>query len=151
MVDYHSAPMSGGMHSVRDDARAYETADVALAVRLGLCTALREHLTLGPALIHERIQTLATRLRTGLRAIPGITVRDVGTACAGLVTFTADGEQPGALRDRLLARNIVVSTPIAGYTPLDFATRGLPEVVRASAHVFNTEEEIDSLLRAVEG
>ena len=38
-----------------------------------------------------RVQTLATALRSGLHAIPGVTVRDTGAEQCGIITFTADG------------------------------------------------------------
>jgi cysteine desulfurase / selenocysteine lyase len=33
----------------------------------------------------------------------------------------------------------------------DFEARGLPELVRASVHYYNTQDELDALCRVVEG
>ena len=46
-------------------------------------------------------------------------------------------------------RHINVSVSRVGSTRLDFERRGLTEVLRASVHVFNTEQEIGRFLEAV--
>jgi selenocysteine lyase/cysteine desulfurase len=37
------------------------------------------------------------------------------------------------------------------FTPLDMQARGLTEIVRASPHLYTTDEDIDRLLTTVEG
>ena len=36
------------------------------------------------------------------------------------------------------------------YSRVDFARRGLPDIVRASVHYYNTEPELDRLIAALE-
>ena len=43
--------------------------------------------------------------------------------------------------------NVAVSPPFS--TLIDACSRGLPPVVRASPHYYNTEEEIESFLDAI--
>ncbi|MGQ4274465.1 aminotransferase class V-fold PLP-dependent enzyme [Terrihabitans sp. B22-R8] len=149
LVDYFSARLAEKGPVPREGAAGFERAGLSTAVRLGLCTALREHVSAGPACIHERIQTLGKRLRMGLGALPNISVRDTGIQQAGLVTFTHAARPSIEVCEALARQGIVVTTIGAFYTPVDFAARGLSEVVRVSPHVFNTEDEIDRLLEAV--
>jgi selenocysteine lyase/cysteine desulfurase len=51
----------------------------------------------------------------------------------------------------LAAHHINTSVSRAGSTRFDFELRGISEVVRASVHYFNTEEELQRLLDAVAG
>lgn len=53
------------------------------------------------------------------------------------------------VRQALLGKQINVSVSAAPSTRLDFERRDLTEVVRASVHYFNSEDEIQRLLAAV--
>jgi len=88
------------------------------------------------------VSSLAERLREALCALPGVAVRDQGAVRCGIVSFTVDGADLTALRDALRAQNINVSVSPSEYTLIDMQARGLPAVVRASVHYYNTDEEI---------
>ena len=60
-----------------------------------------------------------------------------------------DGHEAEAVRVKLLEQQINVSVSAIGSTRLDFAKRQLTQVVRASVHYYNTEEEVDILVAAV--
>ena len=60
-----------------------------------------------------------------------------------------DGHEADEVRSKLLEKHINVSVSAIGSTRLDFANRGLQQVVRASVHYYNTEEEIDMLIAAL--
>ena len=68
---------------------------------------------------------------------------------SGIVTFTKEDEQPRSIEARLRAANINVSVSSKSSAQLDFGRRGLSQVVRASVHYFNTEEEIGVFCRAL--
>lgn len=55
------------------------------------------------------------------------------------------------MQQALAAQHINTSVSRAGSTRFDFEQRGIAEVVRASVHYFNTEGELQQLLRAVAG
>jgi selenocysteine lyase/cysteine desulfurase len=93
--------------------------------------------------IWGRVHELAAMLRRRLTGMPGVTVRDLGAVRCGIVTFTVDGHEPKALRDRLAQEGINVWYSVASSTLLDMTDRGLDSLVRASVHYYNTEEEID--------
>jgi selenocysteine lyase/cysteine desulfurase len=74
--------------------------------------------------------------------VRGVTVRDRGVEQCGIVGFTAD--KPSMfVRDELRRRGINVHVSSAEATRLDMHRRGLPDLVRASVHYYNTHEEIE--------
>ena len=88
-------------------------------------------------------------LRERLGAIAGVTVQDQGQKQCGIVTFTVEGVASGVVKERLAVHDINVWTSPCRSTRLDMEARGLEDVVRASVHYYNTEEEIERLCRAV--
>jgi selenocysteine lyase/cysteine desulfurase len=62
------------------------------------------------------------------------------------VTFTKDGEDALAVRDRLAAHGINVTVSDVFSTRLDMEARRLDSVVRASVHYYNTDDEIDRFI-----
>ncbi|MFO1060141.1 MAG: aminotransferase class V-fold PLP-dependent enzyme [Dongiaceae bacterium] len=149
-LDLHAARWtSRDGYEVRPDARRFENWESYVAGRLGLGAAVDYALELGLEAIAARIGALAGRLRDGLAAIPGVTVRDRGRVRCGIVSFTRAGESPDGLRRRLRARAVNVSVSTAASTLLDMQARGLDAVVRASVHAYNSEAEIDRFCRLV--
>lgn len=60
-----------------------------------------------------------------------------------------EGADLTALRDALRAQNINASVSPSEYTLIDMQARGLPAVLRASDHYYNTEEEIARFCEAL--
>ena len=110
---------------------------------------LDEALDVGLDAIWARVSSLADALRARLAAVPGATVRDLGTVVCGIVTFDIQGVPAAEIAARLGERaiNEYVSTPED--TRLDFESRGLDPLVRASVHYFDTEAEVDAFADAV--
>ena len=92
---------------------------------------------------------LGESLRARLGDINGVTVRDLGEVRCGIVTFTVDGVEANELKKRLSRERINVTASPRSSTLLDSIARALPDLVRASVHYYNTEEELDSLVKAV--
>jgi cysteine desulfurase/selenocysteine lyase len=135
-------------YEMRPDARRFENWERNVAGQLGLGAAVDYALGWGLADIAGRIEPLAAELRLRLAEIPGVIVRDRGRRRCGIVTFTVEGKAPpdivAALRERSINCH---SSP--GSTPLDVPARGLPGLVRASVHYYNTEEEVSRFTAAV--
>ena len=61
-----------------------------------------------------------------------------------------DGRAPEAIKEALAQKSINVSVSPANSTLLDFSDRGLHNVVRASVHYYNTENEVDRFVQALQ-
>ncbi|AMA58337.1 aminotransferase class V-fold PLP-dependent enzyme [Bradyrhizobium sp. CCGE-LA001] len=147
MIDHFAAPwVSRDSYQLRDDARRFETWENNYAARLGLGAAVDYALDIGMASIEQRCRGLAERLRTGLAAIPGITIRDLGRRPGAIVSFTVDGHEADTIVSSAAAAGITIGASDPESTRIDAETRSLPPLVRASPHYYNTEAEIDRLI-----
>lgn len=147
MIDHFAANwVDAETYTLRDDARLFELWENNYAARLGLGVAVDYALALGGDAIRDRALTLAARLRDGLSAIPGITVRDLGHMKCAIVTFDAGETSAEDIAGTLEQRQINCSISTADSTILDFNARQLPSLVRLSPHYYNTEAEIDTTL-----
>jgi cysteine desulfurase / selenocysteine lyase len=149
-LDLHAATWTAAdRYEVRGDARRFENWEGNVAAKIGLGVAVDYALGWGLPAIQARVGTLARLLRERLAAVPGATVRDIGTDRCGIVTFTLEGRDPAAVRDALSARSMNTTVTSAAATRLDMDARGLLDMVRASVHYYNTEEEIARFVAAV--
>jgi cysteine desulfurase / selenocysteine lyase len=149
-IDLHAATWTDARtFELRPDARRFENWESYIAGRIGLRAAARYALDLGLEPIRARVTMLADRLRASLADLPGVKVQDLGRVRSGIVTFTKEGEQPRDIQARLRAANIGVSVSSKSSAQLDFGRRGLAQVVRASVHYFNTEDEIGTFCRVL--
>ena len=60
-----------------------------------------------------------------------------------------DGVPAQTVHEALARQGINVSVSLVDYARLDLSARGLPDLVRASVHYYNTEEELDRLVSAL--
>jgi cysteine desulfurase / selenocysteine lyase len=151
LLDLHSAEwLADGSYRIRDDARRFENWESFCAGKIGLGVAADYALALGLDAIRGRIDELASALRTRLAQIGGVTVHDHGETLAALVTFTLEGRRATEVKRELAAQAINVSVSPADSSQLDLGARGLDEVVRASVHYYNSEDELDRLVAAVQ-
>jgi selenocysteine lyase/cysteine desulfurase len=149
-IDGHAATWTtADTFELRSDARRFENWEFNCATRLGLGVATRYAMALGLASIWRRVQLLAARLRTRLREIEGVQVCDQGRTQCAIVSFVCRGLAPEAVKTALAANRINVSVSDAAWTRIDMDGRGIPALVRASVHYYNTEEEIEALAAAV--
>ena len=108
-------------------------------------------MTIGLDKIETRAFALAERLRAGLADIPGATLRDLGhragvDRCA-IVSFTIDGLEPASAVTTLRERGVSIGASTQDGALLDATARHLPVLLRAAPHYYNTEDEIDLLIR----
>jgi cysteine desulfurase / selenocysteine lyase len=152
MVDTRAATwVSRDAYQLRDDARRFETWEVSYALQLGLGRAIDYALAIGLEPIEARVTSLARSLRTTLSEIPGVAVHDTGRRQSGIVTFSITDRPAAGVVASLEAAG--ANTHVAGIqdSRLDFENRGLPDLVRASVHYYNTEDEIDRFAELVRG
>jgi len=149
-LDLHSARWTGPeSYEVRPDARRFETWEFGWSSLVGLGAAVDYALDLGLTEIEQRIVDLAGRLRRILAGIPGVTTTDIGTRLCGIVTFTVSGHGAEEVVRMMRAGRINLSVSTPDSTPIDATRRGLPNLVRASVHYFNTEDELDRFAEAL--
>jgi L-cysteine/cystine lyase len=118
-------------------ARKFEQGTVQIAVLAGFLDALRWFASdVGPAWAFGRIRNLAGSARSALMEVPGVRVLTPADA-AGLVTFQVAGKTPEAVVEVLTKAGIVART--------------VPEPggVRIATGFYNTEAEIETVVRAV--
>ncbi|GAA3024522.1 aminotransferase class V-fold PLP-dependent enzyme [Kitasatospora albolonga] len=149
-LDLHAATWTGPeSYEVRPDARRFETWETFYAGKIGLGVAVDAALELGLDAIERRVTALAARLREGLAALPGVHVHDQGLRRSAIVSFTVDGHDSPDVAALLRSRDVNVSVSWATSAQWDLGARGLPTVVRASVHYYNTEDELSRLLDAL--
>mgnify|MGYP001821106280 CR=1 FL=1 len=149
-VELESASVvSPDRYELRSSARRFETWEKNFANVLGLGAAVDYALAVGIDSIWDRIRHLAIALRSGLAGVDGVTLRDIGRLQCGIVTFEVDGHDPVSIKQALRGQSINVSTSTASSSPIDMHRRGIDRLVRASIHAYNSEQEIESFVRAI--
>ena len=150
-IDLHAADWTRvDDYDWRPDARRFENWETYYAGKAGLGAAVDYALGVGIETTSVRIADLAARLRNGLGSLDRVAVHDKGARRGGIVTFTVDGVDATSVHAQLLARRINTSTSGPDRARLDLEPRGLPTVIRASTHYYNSEDEIDAVIAAVD-
>jgi L-cysteine/cystine lyase len=120
-----------------EGARRFEASTMSPALAAGFAAAAEAVYERGPEGFTE-IRRRAELLIGLLEEMPRITLRSPRPTHSGLVSFEISGVAPQEAAEKLLAQEFVV--------------RFIPEpypYVRASTHLFNTEEELEALTDAV--
>lgn len=150
-LDLHAAEWTGEhTYEVRADARRFENWETNYAGKLGLGAAVDYALDLGIEETSARLCGLGELLRLALDQIEGVAVHDKGVRRGAIVTFAVEGVDADDVFQQLGAQGINTSTSPAGHARLDLPHRGLPTLVRASVHYYNTEDEVDRFAKAVD-
>jgi cysteine desulfurase / selenocysteine lyase len=142
--------VDAGHYRLRDGADRFLDFEVPAAAHLALGAAIDHALAIGVDTIGARVAALAEQLRDHLAGIDGLTVHDGGRQRSGIVTFTVEGTEPTAVAAMAAAQGINVSVSEAPWARLDMVPPNPPAVVRASPHYYNTEDELDRLVAAVQ-
>jgi L-cysteine/cystine lyase len=128
-----------GGYELRSDARRFEASTMSPALAGGFAAAAEAVYERGSAGLQE-IRHRAEFLTRLLSGVPRVTVRSPRPAQSGLVSFEVEGMAAEEAVGRLLAQGFILR-----YLPAPNA------YVRASTHLFNTEEELEALVEAVRG
>jgi len=149
-IDLRSAAWtSRDGYRVAPGARRFEAFEISTAAKVGFGVALDYAREWGLEAIWARLRSQADRLRSGLAAIPGVEVRDRGRTRGAIVTFSVAGRHPNHVRAALRESGVNVWVVEAATAHLDFDSRALTAVVRASVHYFNDDDDLDRCCRAV--
>nr|WP_231712342.1 aminotransferase class V-fold PLP-dependent enzyme [Vineibacter terrae] len=150
-LDNHAARWTGAtVYEVRADARRFENWERYYGGILGLAAAVDQATALGLDAIWGRVQALGGALRERLARVPGVVLTDLGAVKCGIVTFALKEGRHEAIRAALRERSINVSISTKFSSRLDMDGRGLEDVIRASVHIYNTEDELDRFVDALQ-
>ncbi|MDQ3436046.1 MAG: aminotransferase class V-fold PLP-dependent enzyme, partial [Actinomycetota bacterium] len=126
-----------GDYELRSDARRFEASTMSPALAGGLAAAAEAACERGSAQFQE-IQQRADLLIDLLSKLPRVTIRSPRPAQSGLVSFEVEDTAAEDAVERLLGQGFIL--------------RHLPgpnAYIRASTHLFNTEDELEALAKAV--
>jgi cysteine desulfurase / selenocysteine lyase len=136
-------------YELRPDGRRFEEWEQDYAGKVGLATAIDYALGWGIDAIWERVHRNGERLRELLEEIDGVTIHDPGAVRCGIVTFSVDGVRAQVVKEALEQKRINVTVSETSSAVIDAVARDLPDLVRASVHYFNNEDELDLAARCV--
>jgi L-cysteine/cystine lyase len=122
---------------LHEGARQFEASTMSPALSAGFAQAAYAAYERGAEGFKE-IRRRADLLIDLLGELPQVAIRSPRPAHSGLVSFEVDGVPPKEAAEKLLTQKLVV--------------RFIPDpypYVRASTHLFNTEEELEALVEAV--
>jgi len=143
-LDMHAARwVSKDRFEICPDARRFENWEMYYAGKVGLGVAIDYALSWSLDVTWARVRKLAELLRERLLNLGFVCVHDQGAERCGIVTFTVDGVDSAEVQRQLAGQRINVSVSLEEYSRLDLGERGIPHLVRASVHYYNTEEEIE--------
>jgi L-cysteine/cystine lyase len=126
-----------GGYELREDARRFESSTISPALAGGFAAAAESASERGEAGF-DSIRHRAQYLTDLLSELPNVTLHSSKRARCGLVSFEVERMAPKEVAELLLEKRFVL--------------RYIPEpnpYVRASTHLFNTEEELEALARSV--
>lgn len=150
-LDNHAARWTDdNTYTVIDDAKRFENWERYFAGVIGLKVAADQANELGMDAVWAHLRALADGLRGRLAKVSGVTLTDLGLTKGAIVTFAVEGIDHTSLKMSLRAQAINVSVSTQFSSRLDLKGRGLKDVVRASVHVYNTEEELDRFVAALD-
>lgn len=150
-LDNHAARWTGDQeYTVLGDAKRFENWERYFAGVIGLKVAADQANELGMEAVWTRLRQLADGLRARLAKLNGVTLTDLGVVKGAIVTFAVKDADHTALKMALRSQGINVSVSTQFSSRLDLKGRGLRDVMRASVHVYNTEDELDRFVDALD-
>ena len=127
----------------------FEAGTPAIAEAIGFGAAAEYVAGVGRQAIHAHEQVLAGYAIERLEEIPGVRVfGPPADRRGGVVSFTLDGVHPHDIAQVLDTEGVAIRAGHHCAMPLH-ARLGLPASARASFYLYNTESEVDSLVRGL--
>lgn len=137
-------------YSLREDARIMEAWERNVAAQLALGAAADYLLELGIDRVAGRTAALTRYLRNGLAALKTVIPTDPGPDLCAIVTFQHRTHAPDVVKKMMEQQKIAVQVSSVDHTRLDLDARGISKTIRVSPHYYNTEDEINRFLKALD-
>ncbi|HEX7184248.1 MAG TPA: aminotransferase class V-fold PLP-dependent enzyme [Thermoanaerobaculia bacterium] len=138
-----------GSFELAPGARRFENWEFNYALVLGLGEAARYAEEVGIERGGRRAMELAAYAREKLAAVPGLRIADRGERLCALVTLEVEGQDAREVVRRLRAARVNTSAALSGKGPFNAPGAATP-ILRISPHYYNTREEIDTAVAALE-
>jgi len=150
-LDMHAAKwVDRDRYEIVSDARRFENWEMYYAGKVGFGVAIDYALEWGVDKTWARVKALGEQLRDRLRSIGFIAVQDLGAERCGIVTFNIPGLASFEVKHKLAQDKINVNVSLEEHSRLDLRERKIVDLVRASLHYYNTEDEIDYFCERLE-
>jgi len=151
LVDMHGATwVEADAFDLTPDARRFESWEFAYALVLGLGAAAAYALDVGLENARHRARELAAYARTRLAMLPEVRVLDRGPELCAIVTAAVAGRDTKEIKLALRARGINTSSPEREDAVIDMDEKQASSALRISPHYYNTKEEIDTAVEALQ-
>jgi selenocysteine lyase/cysteine desulfurase len=151
LVDMHGATWTeADDFELTPDARRFESWEFAYALVLGLGAAAEYALDVGLEAARDRAWELAAYTRSRLASMPRVRVLDRGPELCAIVTAAVAGRDTKEIKLALRARGINTSSPHREDAVIDMDEKGTSSAIRISPHYYNTREEIDTAIDALQ-
>lgn len=137
------------LYEQNSTAMRYEDWEFAYSTVIGTQEAIKYCLSIGEDKIWQQVKLLSSYMRTELTELGKVKVLDKGDELGGLVTFHVERSDPKYLVNELLKRKINVVPSYRAFAVMDFDEKGVEWAIRASPHYYNTIDEIDLLVQAL--
>ena len=132
------------------DAKRFETWEFFWGLVRATGIAARYATDLGLDAIRDRSWGLADQLRSLLDSTEGVHRLDRGVELCAIVTASVEGWRPQDLVRELRTRGINTTGQGGVDAVIDYDAKGVDGSLRISPHYFNTEEELATLIGALE-
>ncbi len=148
--------MSGAEWTAFDEYKLLKTAkrfehwETSISSILGFTEAAKYADKIGLQTIETYNKKLAESLRNGLRN-NGLRVLDQGNNLCSIVTFCAADHSTENIYKILKENNVYFSVSNKSNALIDFTLKNLDRAIRLSPHYFNTQDEIDQVVRMLAG
>lgn len=136
-IGYEGAKITGDDYSYHPGARRFEISEPNAALRVGLRRAVRYHTDIGRETVEKRVRSLAGYLIEEAGRLPNLEVLGTHDLSLknGLVSIVVKGHDATKLVPTLEQKHGIVTRAVQKFN-----------AVRVSLHIFNTEEEIETLV-----
>jgi selenocysteine lyase/cysteine desulfurase len=142
-IDLHSASWaSPSEFEIKAGAIRFESWERNVAGIIGLGKALKYANSLGMESIEARVRLLAKSLNRQLQSINGVEVHERSANLSGIVTLSRVNTEAGTLRENLQTLGVNTSVAKKQNARLDLDSVLDRDVLRASLHYYNSEEEV---------
>ena len=142
--------LSENEYKAHDGARKFEYFEYNMGVKMASIEALKYINHLGIDQIYSRNQELLKHAIHNIDHLKKVKRLEHASQLCNIVTVHIDGFDPIKAKKHFLSLGINISLATKGSGVLDFNSKGVNWAIRMSPHYYNTHEEIDSFVAALE-